>query len=246
MSEPIKGRALIIAMTKFHSRSRASPNVLGRRKGVTRDTKRLFKALSHLGYKVTLQEDVSAKEIREIYQKESRMPQGECFISILSSHGEEGLIYDFYGEPVFLRDLYDILSPRNSPALAGIPKLFFIQACRGKDFDEGVVVETDSASCETFSHSWSIPSDTVVMFASSEGYVAFQNPIGSVFLQTLCDIMEGEGRYLELSQIFTRISYNVAYKFQSRGLYEGYKEMPCYITNLTQQLWPFRHLGNAR
>ncbi|KAM8972381.1 caspase-7-like [Pelodytes ibericus] len=243
MSRVIRGRAVIIAMTEFHSRTGGGVEALEQRKGVKRDTKRLFKALSLLGYKVTLHVDVSVSEIREIYKEESKLPHGECFISILSSHGQEGMIYDFYGEPVFLKELYNILHP----ALAGIPKLFFIQACRGTEKDEGVELETDSASCEpdAFSHGWYLPSDTGVMFASSEGYVAFQNPAGSVFLQTLCNIMEGEEQELELNQIFTRISYHVAYNFQSRGQYEGYKEMPCYITNLTRVLRPFRPLGNA-
>uniref|UniRef100_A0A8C5ML46 Caspase-3 n=1 Tax=Leptobrachium leishanense TaxID=445787 RepID=A0A8C5ML46_9ANUR len=246
MSIAIRGRALIIAMTDFHNPSGDRGITLERRKGVKRDTNRLFKALSHLGYKVSLHWDVSAKEIHEIYQKESELPQGECFISILSSHGKEGIIYDFYGEPVYLRELYNILSPENCPALAGIPKLFCIQACRGTDMDEGVVLETDSGTCDadTFSHSWDIPNDTVVMFATSEGYVAFQNPAGSVFLQTLCDIIESEEQDLSLSQIFTLISYDVAYNFQSHGTYGGYKEMPCLITNLTKEVRPFRRMGN--
>ncbi|CAH2274995.1 caspase-7-like [Pelobates cultripes] len=247
MSNAKRGRALIIAMTEFHNRSERSRDMLEPRKGVKRDTDRLFRALSLLGYNVSLHLDVSAREIREIYHNESRFVQGECFISILSSHGQEGLIYDFYGEPVYLRDLYDSLSPKNCPALAGIPKLFFIQACRGKEIDEGVVLETDSAECEadTFCHSWNLPSDTVVMFATSEGYVAFQNPAGSFFLQTLCDIIEGEERELALNQIFTLISYHTAYNFQSRGTYAGYKEMPCFITNLTKELRPFRQLENT-
>ncbi|KAE8619051.1 hypothetical protein XENTR_v10009580 [Xenopus tropicalis] len=200
------------------------------------------------------------------------MPQGESFISILSSHGNEGLIYDFYGTPVLLRDLYDILAPNNSPLLAGVPKLFFVQACRGEQFDEGVFLETDGDTCATdaFSLSLNLPRDSVLMFASSEGrlmihlcqtlcvylpnpeiqtaiyflislgHVAFQNPGGSVFLQTLCNLLEGEERNLELNRILTRLAHMVAYTFQSQGQYGGFKEMPCYTTNLTRELYPFR------
>ncbi|XP_041444051.1 caspase-7-like [Xenopus laevis] len=124
MLKEMKGRAVIIAISEFHNRQGES---LDKRKGVKRDANRLFKVLTHLDYKVSLHMDVSAKEIKDIYQKESKMPQGGCFISILSSHGDEGLIYDFYGEPVLLRDLYNILAPHNSPLLAGVPKLFFVQ-----------------------------------------------------------------------------------------------------------------------
>ncbi|KAM4677264.1 caspase-7-like [Discoglossus pictus] len=242
MSTVFKGRVLIIAISEFRTRPGGSGKALDNRRGVRRDTQRLFKVLSNLGYKVTFHLDVSAREIRELYRKESEMSQGECFISILSSHGEEGLIYDFYGEPILLTDIYDILSPRNCPALAGIPKLFFIQACRGTQLDEGVMVETDSGPCHTdsLSHMLSIPRDTVVMFASSEGYAAFQNPKGSIFLQTLCDLIEGEERDLSLNQLLTRLGGLVAYQFQSKGQYDGFKEMPCFVTNLTYEVYPFR------
>ncbi|KAM4749086.1 caspase-7-like [Rhinophrynus dorsalis] len=264
MSKVMKGRALIIAISEFRSQPGDSEERLNERKGVKKDTKRLFQILSKVGYKVSLHLDVSAREIREIYRKESKLPQGECFISILSSHGKEGIIYDFYGKPILLKDLYDILEPHNSPQMRGVPKLFFIQACRGTEFDKGVIIktdgvghqlkdycveqfegvqtETDSVPCvqDTFTHIWHLPSDTAVVFASSEGYVAFQNLLGSVFLQTLCDLLEGEERNLELNQIFTRLAYFVAYKFESNGQYGGYKEMPCYITNLTREVHPFR------
>ncbi|KAE8619049.1 hypothetical protein XENTR_v10009580 [Xenopus tropicalis] len=241
MLKEMKGRAVIIAISEFHPRH-GEVGSLDQRKGVKRDVNRLFKVLSRLGYKVSLHMDVSAKEIKDIYQKESKMPQGESFISILSSHGNEGLIYDFYGTPVLLRDLYDILAPNNSPLLAGVPKLFFVQACRGEQFDEGVFLETDGDTCATdaFSLSLNLPRDSVLMFASSEGHVAFQNPGGSVFLQTLCNLLEGEERNLELNRILTRLAHMVAYTFQSQGQYGGFKEMPCYTTNLTRELYPFR------
>ncbi|XP_073478304.1 caspase-7-like [Aquarana catesbeiana] len=237
-----KPHALIISITEFHSRPGGNGMTLDPRKGAKRDAKRLFHILSSLGFAVTLHTDVSAREIREIYRKERKMPQGDCFISIISSHGEEGVIYDFHGEQVYLRDLYDLLSPETCPALAGVPKLFFIQACRGMTLDEGAFLETDGApqQISAFSHINFLPRDTVVVFASSEGYAAFQNPLGSVFLQTLCDMLDGNEKDLEITQLLTRLNHLVAYKFESKGTYGGYKEMPCYITNLTRDLYPFK------
>ncbi|XP_053575427.1 caspase-7-like [Bombina bombina] len=242
MSKVIKGRALIIAMTEFKRTSGGTGEVLDPRKGAKSDTRRLFKILTRLGYKVSLHLDISVTEIRELYKKESEKPQGDCFISVLSSHGQEGIIYDFHGNQIRLSDIYNMLSPSNCPALAGIPKLFFIQACRGSELDEGVALETDSGPGDTegLSHILSIPNDTVVMFATTEGYVAFQNPAGSIFLQTLCDLLEGEEKNLTLNQILTRLGGLVAYEFQSKGQYAGYKEMPCFVTNLTYEMYPFR------
>ncbi|XP_029460027.1 caspase-3-like isoform X3 [Rhinatrema bivittatum] len=160
----IKSRALIIVMSDFHSRSNLSS-----RKGAKKDANRLFKVLSRLNYAVKLYYDKTAEEIKQIYEEESQHEQGDCFLSILSSHGEEGAIFDFHGQPIKLTQIFHMLSPDKCQALAGKPKLFFIQACRGEMLDEGIQVETDSTfpQEDSLSHYLSIPDDTTVMFASS-------------------------------------------------------------------------------
>ncbi|XP_030057636.1 caspase-3 [Microcaecilia unicolor] len=235
-SPVIKSRALIIVMSDFHPRSN-----LSRRKGALRDASRLFKILSRLNYEVKLHTDKTAEEIKQIYEEESQEEQGDCFLSILSSHGEEGAIFDFYGRPIKLNQIFCMLSPDKCRALAGKPKLFFIQACRGEMLDEGIQIEADSMVLQedNFAHYLTIPDDTTVMFASSPGYAAFLNLAGSIFLQTLCNLLEAEERHLELTRLLTRINHRVAYEFQARGQHKGMKEMPCFITNMTRVFYPF-------
>lgn len=75
----------------------------------------------------------------------------------------------------------------------------------------------------------------------SSGYSAFMHPLGSVFLQTLCDLLEMEGgQDLEVTQLLTRLNYRVAYGFEARGpQLAGKKEMPCFVSRLTRQTFPF-------
>ena len=77
------------------------------------------------------------------------------------------------------------------------------------------------------------------------GYAAFNNPLGAVFLQTLCDLLEEEGgRGLELSRLMTRLSHRVAFTFQAKGrLLAGKKEMPCLVSRLTRDVFPFAEPG---
>ncbi|CAM5127552.1 unnamed protein product [Natator depressus] len=232
-----KNRAVIIVNYEFHSRAES----LLPRKGAKREADKLFKALSKLNYAVKLHYDQTAKEIEEIYEQESREEHGDCFVSILSSHGEEGAIYDCRGELVKLTRIFQMLSPQRCPVLAGKPKIFFIQACRGNKMDPGVWVETDSAqpSADSFSHYLSIPDSTAVMFACSPGYSAFLNPLGSMFLQTLLEFLEGDERHLELARLMTRISWKVAFHCEAKGQYKGNKEMPCFVTNMVREVYPF-------
>ncbi|XP_053875338.1 caspase-7-like [Malaclemys terrapin pileata] len=249
-----KNRAVIIVNYEFHG----SSELLKHRKGAKREADKLFKALSKLNYAVKLHYDQEAQEIEEIYRQESREEHGDCFVSILSSHGEEGAIYDCRGELLKLTRIFQMLSPQRCPVLAGKPKIFFIQACRGNVTDPGVWVETDSGRppadsfshylsipdstrppADSFSHYLSIPDSTAVMFACSPGYSAFLSLGGSVFLQTLLEFLEGDERHLELARLMTRISWKVAFHWEAKGEYQGEKEMPCFVTNMVREVYPF-------
>lgn len=64
---------------------------------------------------------------------------------------------------------------------------------------------------------------------------------GSVFLQTFCTLLQEEGfRNLELTRLMTRLSHRVAYTFKAKGRdLGGKKEMPCLVTRLTREVFPF-------
>ncbi|NWY50993.1 CASP3 protein, partial [Chionis minor] len=237
MCQPRQSRALVIVNTDF--RSSNGDTVFETRKGARREAEKLSKVLSWLNYEVKLTHNKTAKEIQELYQQESRSEHGEYFVSIISSHGAEGFIFGCDSEPVQLSRIFQILSSKKCPALTKIPKIFFIQACRGRELDQGVAVECDSGEPGCFPHYLSIPPQTAVMFACSPGYVAFLNLCGSMFLQALLKVLEGEERHLALNRLATRVNWEVAFHCQARGTYQGCKEMPCFLTNLQQEAFPF-------
>ncbi|XP_030623986.1 caspase-3 [Chanos chanos] len=227
-------RVLIVSVSEFH------PGVdLSKRKGVRRDNKRLHRIFCRLGFSVEMKIDLTADEIYEAFKEESQRRVSSCFVGVVSSHGEEGLVFGADGRPVSLAKIFSWFG---GPSMAGKTKLFFIQACRGQELDSGV--ETDSAApCEeqALSELFSIPTDTAVMYAAAPGYAAFHNPVGSVFLQTLCDLLEEEGSVeLEVHRLLTRLNSRVAYHFQARGEgLNGKKAMPCIVSRLTTELFPF-------
>ncbi|XP_015248518.1 caspase-3-like [Cyprinodon tularosa] len=229
-----RNRAVVVSVAKFY------PGVeLGKRPGAEKDAKRLHRNLSKLGFKVDLHSDLSGEEIYQLFSAESRRPVKDCFLAVLSSHGEEGCVFGADGEPVRLSRIFTFF---DNECMEKKTKLFLIQACRGHHLDDGV--EVDSAQEESdssFSHYLSVPTDTAVMYATAPGYGAFMNFSGSVFLQTFCSLLEEEGHCeLELTRLLTRLSHRVAYSFQAKGrLYDGKKEMPCLVTRLTREVFPF-------
>uniref|UniRef100_A0A670Z0L3 Caspase family p20 domain-containing protein n=1 Tax=Pseudonaja textilis TaxID=8673 RepID=A0A670Z0L3_PSETE len=123
MTCPKRNRALIIVNYQFLWAKEGFRPRLGAR----READNLFKALSKCNYDVRLFLDLTAKEIEEVYKEESRAEHGKYFVSILSSHGEDGCIMDCQGQALKLTRIYKILSSERCPHLAGKPKIFFIQ-----------------------------------------------------------------------------------------------------------------------
>ncbi|NXJ10248.1 CASP3 protein, partial [Odontophorus gujanensis] len=239
MSQPRQSRALVIVNTDFCSDDgdvRLRP-----RRGARREAEKLSQVLAQLSYRVKLMHNRTAKEMEDLYQQECGCEHGDYFVSIISSHGEEGAVLGCDCRPLRLARVFQILSPKNCPALAEKPKVFFIQACRGTALDQGVFLEADSGQPEpdSFSEYLRIPPNTAVMFACSPGYGAFLNPAGSMFLQALLAALAGEQRSLALSRMATHLNAAVALGCQARGAYEGCKQMPCFVTNLLQDVFPF-------
>jgi hypothetical protein len=61
----------------------------------------------------------------------------DCFVCCILSHGGLGLVYGTNGKPVKIKDLTTSLTPSRCPTLANKPKLFFIQACQGREVQQG-------------------------------------------------------------------------------------------------------------
>ncbi|XP_034534349.1 caspase-3 [Notolabrus celidotus] len=228
-------RAVLVSVAQY------DPGVpLVRRPGANKDTKKLHHTLSKLGFKVELLLDPSSDEIYELFQKESRRPVKDCFLAVLSSHGEEGCVFGADGEPVRLSRIFSYFQ---NECMESKAKLFLIQACRGSALDGGVEVDSAADTAETgfFSQQSGVPDDTAVMYATAPGYGAFMHPLGSVFLQTFCTLLKEEGnRDLELTRLMTRLSHRVAYTFQAKGrAHGGKKEMPCLLTKMTREVFPF-------
>lgn len=85
------------------------------------------------------------------------------------------------------------------PQLAEKPKLFFIQACQGKEIQCAVPVKTDaripglSSVQQSFSPSESIPeeADFLLGMATIDGYVSFRHiQQGAWYIQALCSKLQ--------------------------------------------------------
>ncbi|XP_018567637.1 caspase-1 [Anoplophora glabripennis] len=154
----------------------------------------------------------------------------ECLIVIVMSHGELDKFYT-KDETFPVRSLWEPFF--KVPSLAGKPKMFFIQACRGNKPDPGITVgydEMDARNNGQKLYSIPISADVLVMYSSYEGYYSFRHPQrGSYFIQSLVrQLKTAEDR--NLLSILTNVNREVAIMYSE-------KEMCTVVSTLTRRFY---------
>ncbi|CAI9742742.1 caspase-1-like isoform X2 [Octopus vulgaris] len=216
------------------------------REGSSKDTEAFIAALIKLGFSerdVTVFKDKTADEMlnafKNVNEVGTRNPVG-CFVCAIMSHGRENDQLCAYDRDVGLYDLLSCLTPVKCPSLRKVPKLIFVQACRGGEIDEGACV-TDGPETEVNETLSNIPimPDLLVFHSSYNKYSSFRNETnGSCFMKTLSKALSEFGTERELLTLLTAVSYYVASeKFETKRNPElEEKQMPQIMSTLLKQL----------
>ncbi|XP_066477900.1 caspase-7 isoform X2 [Tiliqua scincoides] len=236
------GKCIIINNKNFAHSTGMAP-----RNGTDKDAGDLQKCFRKIGFKVSVYNDLSCDDMEQQLRKAASENHSDaaCFACILLSHGKEGLIYGTDGE-MPIKTLTALFRGDRCQSLIGKPKLFFIQACRGSEFDDGI--QTDSGpsddTLETDANPrYKIPVEADFLFAYSTvpGYYSWRNPgKGSWFVQSLCSVLSEYGKELEILQMLTMVNFRVATSYESQSddpQYSEKKQVPCVVSMLTKELY---------
>uniref|UniRef100_A0A1A8RAG8 Caspase-3 n=1 Tax=Nothobranchius rachovii TaxID=451742 RepID=A0A1A8RAG8_9TELE len=231
---PSIGQCVIINNKNFDKRTG-----MNQRNGTDVDAANASKVFSKLGYKVKVYNDQTVGQIVQVLTAVSKEDHSKSasFVCVLLSHGDEGV---FFGtdDSVELKHLTSIFRGDCCKTLVGKPKLFFIQACRGTDLDEGI--ESDSPGGTT---KIPVEADFLYAYSTAPGYYSWRNTTtGSWFIQSLCEMISMYGKQLELQHIMTRVNHKVAVEFESVSYSPGFhakKQIPCVVSMLTKEMYFF-------
>ncbi|XP_074656385.1 uncharacterized protein LOC141909701 [Tubulanus polymorphus] len=232
MNHVRRGRALIISNKEFDT----SKN----RIGTEFDVESLREVFSDLGFEVVVHENLTAEEMKsEMREAAKDYPHDEsdAFVCVILSHVRQGdEVIGTDGNTVRVEELVKPFKGDACEALAGKPKLFFIQACRGGERDRGVVADSEPIDANG---GLRIPNeaDVLIAYATVPGYFAYRHTEeGSWFIQTLCNVMKDNYLSLDLGRMLTRVQRKVAKKVNKKENNE-YKQMPCVVTTLRKDLY---------
>ncbi|TSN95700.1 Caspase-3 [Bagarius yarrelli] len=230
---PSVGHCIIINNKNFHKSTG-----MNQRNGTDVDAGNAMKTFGKLGYKVKVFNDQTVDQIKKVLTAVARDDHSRCasFVCVLLSHGDEGVFFGTDGA-VELKTLTSLFRGDRCTSLAGKPKLFFIQACRGTDLDPGI--EVDSGSDDTMKIP--VEADFLYAYSTAPGYYSWRNTMtGSWFMQSLCEMLSKYSRELELMQILTRVNYKVALDFESASNspdFHARKQIPCIVSLLTKEMY---------
>ncbi|XP_036294990.1 caspase-7 isoform X6 [Pipistrellus kuhlii] len=233
------GKCIIINNKNFHESTGMSV-----RSGTDKDAESLFKTFQNLGFDVVVCNNYTCAQMHKVLKEASEEDHrnAACFACVLLSHGEENSIYGT-DDKMDIKDLTCLFRGDKCKTLLEKPKLFFIQACRGTELDDGIQPDSGPISDTDASPRQKIPVEADFLFAYStvSGYYSWRSPgCGSWFVQALSATLDEYGKSLDLLKILTRVNYKVARDFESRTFNPNFhekKQIPCVVSMLTKDLY---------
>eukprot|EP00731_Ephydatia_muelleri_P030671 Em0022g185a len=167
-------------------------------KGVKTDLLNMQRTFETLKFAVLSHQDCSATQMMSLFHDISTFseypPSYRRIAVVFAGHGMEGSLCAHDGT-VPIEEIIDQFQPANChPSIGGIPKLFFIDACRGKRKMASVVVERGATAVP--SKIVSPRGNILVAYSTLEGYKAheekYQNVLSRYLQQPECIITINE------------------------------------------------------
>ena len=130
MTDTSLGVAIII--TNDYEKSK-----LGTLKGTPADGDKMTKAFGEFfKFDCLRAKNLSGQGMMELVKKCAKCPslkEKKCIVFVFSGHGNEGVIFGEDKEDIPIENIIWQFDPKVIPELKDIPKLFFIDACRGSE-----------------------------------------------------------------------------------------------------------------
>ncbi|KAL8612464.1 hypothetical protein ACOMHN_058592 [Nucella lapillus] len=245
MNHKNRGNAII-----FNNKTFDPATGKGERNGTGVDAEKMYMMLSEMGFSVEVKPDYTASKIESALVQAAREDHSEadCFACVILSHGEEGYIYG-KDKPIEINRLVAPFKGDRCKTLAGKPKIFFIQACRGEKLDGGVdVADTIGSRKEEDMEIEAVEirripteADFLMAYSVVPGFYAWRNSSdGSWFVQALVKVLRDNWRRMDLMSMMTRVCKIVAYEFESnasREFMKRKKQIPCITSMLTRDVY---------
>ena len=179
------------------------------RHGAKEDAEALKRSLQAIGYTVVLRENLTRDgmkdELTKVRDKHVNI-RDDSFICCILSHGGSYGVFGIDKKCVPIHHFSKILEPDVCPQLMDKPKIFFIQACRGREVSEPI----DGGASTSDEIMPRVPrgADFYLSYATDPGHVALR----SRYPQLLSEALLEHSAELSLDEIVTEIHFKLTKK----------------------------------
>ncbi|PIC37495.1 hypothetical protein B9Z55_016107 [Caenorhabditis nigoni] len=217
------------------------------------DVENLAGLFSKLNYQVNVVHDLTKKEIEDTVKRfGAKTNHGDSAVLAFVTHGCKDGVYGTDGKVFRLDQLYELLSPENSPQLAGKPKVIFAESCRGSNRDSGYSVVEDLGEDQILERSGKgsigekigekpekIPmnADFLFCYSTSPGHVAFAHPrFGAYHVQLLCRTIAQRAHEDDLETMMVSVRKGIS-EMNFKGEKGPLKQMPEHRSSLRRSFY---------
>ena len=203
MKKDSHGVALIINNIEWQLDKDGQP-LMKTRVGAKEDADALKESLEALDYLVICKENLTAEKMKQKLKKvcaENVRPDDDSFICYISSHGGKLGVYGIDKKCVSVDELSKILEPDMCSKLKHKPKIFFVQACRGRSASEPI-----DGDEEEFVSRVPRRADFYFSYATDPDHVAVRHP----YTRLLTKCLKEHSAQLSLDEIVMEVHDEIA------------------------------------
>ncbi|PIC49696.1 hypothetical protein B9Z55_008220 [Caenorhabditis nigoni] len=209
------------------------------------DVENLSRLFTSLNYEVKVVEDLTAQGIEDTVRRfGAESDHGDSPILCFVTHGCVDGVYEKDGKVFRLDQLYALLSPENSPNLAGKPKVIFSESCRGivEALGEDQILERSGRGLvgeKVGEKPKKIPmnADFLFCYSTSPGHVAFAHPrFGAYHVQLLCRTIAQRAHEDDLETMMVSVRKGIS-EMDFKGEKGPLKQMPEHRSTLRRTFY---------
>ncbi|XP_074635077.1 caspase-3-like isoform X2 [Acropora palmata] len=244
---------LVINNVNFYSTKDPRP-----RNGASHDRDNIRAFVEEAGFeKFEEHFDLTKEEMLDLFEETRLMGdlvEHDSFICIIMSHGDEEGILGADSQSVPVDSIIAKFRGNKCPQLATKPKLFFLQACRGKDDDNGYHVPqmqdqviADAGEKEEMPVKLPTDADVLIAYSTTKGYLShrrftvnmkdaklYSTKLGSWFISCLVQIFLKYSHREDLMTMLTRVNNSLSQLYSEPN---GYKQISCQLSMLTKKVY---------
>ena len=189
------------------------------RRGAEVDEASLKSLFQEMHFRVLVAKNLTQHKMEAVFDEVAKRNHSNynMFVGVVMTHG--GHYDELQGSDGHMTSVKRITAeflPRKCPSLAGKPKIFFFQSCRGtaeqrraQSAEHNITdpCRSDSPLARTtFPHE----ADFLLAFSTPPGYVAYRDDGGSPYVQTLVDVVKECHQTTHLLDMLTEVNRRVA------------------------------------